>query len=673
MPGSRSTPPKDARSGEAPATSDPSTPPGDRASGSGPAASERPVGSGAEASMPSAPPSLPPSAFDLDHHDAVTLKGIAGSPGVAVGPALVLGDLRASFVRRHIHTVQVEPELARVQEAVNAAKSSLRAVDARMPAAMREATAILDAYQLMLSDPTLHELIDTKVRVEKKCAEWAVSEASQEIVAMFGPRETGDRDAYISERRHDVEFVCDRLLRALVGEDTAHAMRLDEPMIVVARDLSPADTASMVREPALAFVTCVGTRTSHTSIMARALEIPCVVGVADALDQIRTGDTVVVDGLTGQVFVHPTERSVRDARQRSEQHLAFARRLLSARHKPAVTADGVPLALKANVELPAEAILAVDHGAQGIGLYRTEFLYIDRTTQPGEDEQYEVYRAIVEAVSPQPVTLRTFDIGGDKFASTFQLPAEMNPALGLRAVRLALRQPDVFLTQLRAMVRASAHGDVRIMVPMVSSVHEMREVKRLVAQAVEQVRARGQAFEEHIPLGMMIEVPAAAIMADVFAREAEFFSLGTNDLVQYALAIDRGSESLASQASPFDPAILRMIKFVTDAAAARSLPVSLCGAMASDPLAACLLIGLGLRELSMEAAAIPEIKEAVSRLTVAEATAIAEQALACDSADAVEELLARELAPRLIDLLAGIAEELPQGSTRSSAPADGVD
>jgi phosphotransferase system enzyme I (PtsI) len=422
----------------------------------------------------------------------------------------------------------------------------------------------------------------------------------------------------------------------------------------------------MVREPALAFVTCVGTRTSHTSIMARALEIPCVVGVSNALEEIRTGDIIVVDGLTGQVFVHPTEQSIREARQRSEQHLEFARRLLSARHKPCVTADGVAIALKANVELPAEAILAVDHGAQGIGLYRTEFLYIDRTTQPGEDEQYEVFRAIVEAVSPQPVTLRTFDIGGDKFASTFQLPAEMNPALGLRAVRLALKQPEVFLTQLRAMVRASAHGDVRIMIPMVASVHEMRQVRALVAQACAHVKARGQAFAEHIPLGMMVEVPAAAIMADVFAREAEFFSIGTNDLVQYALAIDRASQSLAAQASPFDPAILRMIRFVADAGKAHHVPVSLCGAMASDPLAACLLVGLGLRELSMEAAAIPEIKEALRRLSVSEAETIAAEALRCDSADAVEDLLARELAPRLIDLLAGIADDVTV--VRSSVP-----
>ncbi len=615
-------------------------------------------------------PSNPPSSTEVERHEPRILKGIAGSPGVAVGPALVLGDLRASFVRRHVQSTQIQQELDRVKQAVHDAKQTLREVSLRMPKAMHDASPILEAYELMLADPTLHERIEKRVRNDKKCAEWAVSEASEEIVSLFGPPDAAEKDAYILERRHDVEFVCDRLLRALVGESAHHSVRLDEPMIVVARDLSPADTASMVREPALAFVTCVGTRTSHTSIMARALEIPAVVGVAEAIAEIRTGDTLVVDGLTGLVTVHPSEQSIRDARQRSEQHLAFARRLLSARHKPCLTADGVPVALKANVELPAEAILAVDHGAQGIGLYRTEFLYIDRTTQPGEDEQYEVYRAIVEAVSPQPVTLRTFDIGGDKFASTFQMPAEMNPALGLRAVRLALKQPEVFLTQLRAMVRASAHGDVRIMVPMVASVHEMREVKRLLAQATEQVKARGHAFEEHIPLGMMIEVPAAAILADVFAREAEFFSIGTNDLVQYALAIDRASQSLAAQASPFNPAILRMIQNVSMVGTKFHRPVSLCGAMASDPLAACLLVGLGLRDLSMEAAAIPEIKEAIRRLTVPEAEAIAKLALECDSAEAVEEVLVRELAPRFIDLLAGIDEGTSQAlsSFRSSTP-----
>lgn len=578
------------------------------------------------------------------------IRGIAGSPGVAVGPALVLGDLHSTFQRRHLSSAEIEPELARVADAVETAKKNLDEMSERMPVALRDTAQILEAYKLMLSDPVLHERVEKKVRVDRKCAEWAVTEASTEISALFGaPSVT---DAYIVERRHDVEFVCDRLIRVLVG-DTGLRLHLDKPMIVIARDLSPADTAGMVREPALGFVTCVGSRTSHTSIMARALEIPAVVGVAEAIAQIDTGDVVVVDGLRGEVLVNPTDEEIADARQRAEQHLAFARRLLSARHEPCRTQCGVPVSLAANVELPAEAILAVDHGAQGIGLYRTEFLYIDRTSQPTEEEQYEVYRAIVEAMEPQPVTLRTFDIGGDKFASTFEMPAEMNPALGLRAVRLALKEPEVFLTQLRAMIRASAHGKVRIMIPMVSRVGELRAVRALVEQAKREVTARGQAHAEHIPLGTMIEVPAAAIMADAFAREADFFSLGTNDLVQYSLAVDRTSQSLADLASAHDPAILRLIHRVTEAARQRARPVSLCGAMASNPLSACLLVGLGLRELSMEAAAIPEIKEAIRRVSVEEMEQLARDALACDGREEVDALLDARLAPRLRDLLEG--------------------
>jgi phosphotransferase system enzyme I (PtsI) len=608
-------------------------------------------------SIPTPPPSIPPSATDLDVPDMIVIKGIPGSPGVAIGPALVLGDIRATYVRRHIHSYQVEGEMTRLRDAIGRAKASLKEVSARIQSKSGDHAPILDAYQLMLEDPMLIERVEKKVRREKINAEWAVAVASEEIARLFGPEEEDARDAYILERRHDVEFVCDRLLRALVGEPQAAIPRLEEPMVIVARDLSPADTAGMVREPAMGFITEVGTRTSHTAIMARALEIPAVVGAEAALLSIRTGDMVIVDGLRGEVIIHPDGARLDDARARSARHLAFARGLLSARDQPSVTACGTPVALKANVELPAEAILAVDHGAEGIGLYRTEFLYIDRITQPDEQEQYELYRAVLEAVAPKPVTLRTFDIGGDKFASSFQLPAEMNPALGLRAVRLALKQPEVFLTQLRAMVRASAHGDLRIMVPMVSSVHEMREVRKLLGRAMDDVDRRGQAHAREIPLGMMVEVPAAAVMADVFAREAQFFSLGTNDLVQYALAIDRASRTLATQASPLDPSILRLIANVVKAGFDHDVPVSICGAMASDPLAAMLLVGLGLRELSMEAAAIPEIKEALRRVTVAECRQAAEEALACDSAEAVEEVIARYFAARLFDLLTGSSED----------------
>jgi len=611
---------------------------------------------GAPPSPPPPPGGTRPPPSDQSTPRGVVLKGIAGSPGVAVGPALVVGETRAAYLRRHISQSQVDAEVKRLQQAVTDAKKHVREVAARIPSAPMETNAILDAYLTMIGDPMLLDRIEHKIRDDRKCAEWGVAQACEEIAKMFAPADPADRDAYITERRHDVEFVCDRLLRELTGDTKQIVPRLDQPMVVIARDLSPADTAGMVREPVIAFVTEIGTRTSHTSIMARALEIPAVVGAGDALSIIRTGDMVIVDGLRGEVVVNPNEITIEEARGRGARHLAFARGLLSARNQPCVTRDGEPVSLKANVELPAEAILALDHGAEGIGLYRTEFIYIDRTTMPTEEEQYELYRAVVEAVSPRPVTLRTFDIGGDKFASSFQLPAEMNPALGLRAVRLALSRPDVFLTQLRAMVRASAHGELRIMVPMVASVQELREVRKLVGRAMQEVDAAGHARAKHIPLGIMIEVPSAVVMADVLAREAEFFSIGTNDLIQYTLAIDRGNRSLAPLASPFHPAILRMIRQVARAASPHGVPVALCGAMASDPLAAVLLVGLGLRELSMEAAAIPEIKEALRRVTTADCERAAEAALGLDTADAVEELIAGTFAPGLFDLLTGTAE-----------------
>jgi phosphotransferase system enzyme I (PtsI) len=606
------------------------------------------------------PPTLtrpPPS--DASAPRGIVLRGIAGSPGVAVGPALVVGDTRTAYTRRHVSSAQIDTEIQRLAQAVADAKRHVREVSARLPPGPLETNAILDAYLTMIGDPMLIERVEKKIRDEKKCSEWAVAQACDEIAKLFLPAEPGERDAYIAERRHDIEFVCDRLLRELTGDTKLIVPRLDQPMVVIARDLSPADTAAMVREPVIAFITEIGTRTSHTAIMARALEIPAVVGAADALSTIRTGDTVIVDGLRGQVVVNPNEMTIAEARGRGARHLAFARGLLSARNQPCVTRDGEAVSLKANVELPAEAILALDHGAEGIGLYRTEFIYIDRTTMPTEDEQYELYRAVVEAVAPRPVTLRTFDIGGDKFASSFQLPAEMNPALGLRAVRLALSRPDVFLTQLRAMIRASAHGDLRIMIPMVASVQELREVRTLLDQAIQEVDAAGHPRLKHIPLGIMIEVPSAVVMADVLAREAEFFSIGTNDLIQYTLAIDRGNRSMAPLASPFHPAILRMIRQVVRAAAEHNVPTALCGAMASDPLAAVLLVGLGVRELSMEAAAIPEIKEAVRRITTIDCERAAEAALTLDTAEAVEELIAGTFAPGLFDLLTGNDDDAP--------------
>lgn len=602
----------------------------------------------------STPP--PSSSSTAGLEQAVVLRGIAGSPGVAVGPALVIGDMRTVFSRRHVHSAQIAHELARVSAAVVRAQESLRLVGQKVGGdAAPDQRAILEAYVLMVADPLLVERVERNIREEKRCAEWAVVAATEEITKLF-PTASGT-DPYIAERRHDVEFVGDRLLRALTGASDRAIPHLTEPSIIIARDLSPADTAGLVKEPALGFVTEIGTRTSHTAIMARALEIPAVVGTPGICAELRTGDLVIVDGLRGEVTVNPTEAQIAEAQGRSARHRAFTKDLLVARDKPCATRDGTRIQLKANVELPAEAALALDHGAEGIGLYRTEFLYVDRTTQPDEEEQYQTYRAIVQTVAPRPVTLRTFDIGGDKFVSTFMLPAEMNPALGLRAVRLALSQPDVFLVQLRAMVRASAHGLVRIMVPMVASVDEMRAVRTLLDRAIKEVDDRGQARAEKIALGMMIEVPSAAVLADVFAKEAEFFSIGTNDLVQYTLAVDRTNRQLAKLASAYHPAVLRMLKGVALAAEAAQIPVAVCGAFASEVLAAPLLVGLGLRRLSMEAAAIPEVKAALSRVELAECEAAAKAALECVLAEDVEELLVRAFGARFLDLLRGSADD----------------
>jgi phosphotransferase system enzyme I (PtsI) len=581
---------------------------------------------------------------------AEMLRGIAGAPGVAIGAAVVMGSARNTYPRRHIHDEDAAPELTRFSEAVERVKQNLRDMAERLGDKPAEA-AILDAYAAMVGDEVLHEAVKKQVRIEKRCAEWAVIAACADIARRIAAVD----DPYLRERSHDVEFVGERVLRALMGAGGAEGTipKLSGRSVLVGHDLSPADTAGLVTEPVVGFVTEMGTRTSHTSIMARALEIPAVVGVTEALARIATGDMIIVDGLRGVVIVDPTPEQLEEAKMRAERYTAFSRELQESRDRPPATLDGTRVTLRANVELPAEAILARDYGAEGIGLYRTEFLYIDRLSPPTEEEQFEVFRAVVEAIRPRPVVLRTFDIGGDKFVSTFQLPPEMNPMLGLRAIRLALSRPDVFLEQLRAMVRASAYGDVRIMIPMVASLSELRETKTLLEEARAQVKARGQAMADHIPLGVMIEVPSAALMVDRFAQEASFLSLGTNDLIQYALAVDRTARNLAYLASPFDPSILRLISNVVRAGALYNCPVSICGAAASDPLCSTLLMGLGLRDFSMESAAIPEIKEAFRRIKISEAEAIAQEALACTTADEVEHCVAAALATKFYDLLTG--------------------
>lgn len=580
---------------------------------------------------------------------SVVLEGLAGSPGLAIGRALVIDLSRPGVVHRHVKKHQAIEELKRFDTAVEQAVQGLAEVSAAATRRLAKAEAsILEAYKLMLTDETLRDEVERHISIDLLCAEWAVDVATDEFAKQLA---TGG-DPYLAERSHDIAFIADLLQRALSGRTQAMSLpEIKEPSIIVARDLSPAETAAFAKDRVLAIVTEIGTRTSHTAILARALEIPAVVGVPGIMSRVGSEDRLIVDGYRGRVTISPTRDNISKASARAERHLALARDRQVWKSRPCATKCGVTVDIRANIELPAEAQIALFEGAQGIGLYRTEFLYVDRAHPPSEDEQYEVYKNVVEAAAPLPVTLRTFDIGGDKFVSAFQAPDEMNPALGLRAVRLALSRPELFLTQLRAMVRASAHGDLRIMIPMITSLHELREVRKLLDAAVAAVDQAQSRRAEHIPLGIMVEVPSAAIMANELAAIAEFLSIGTNDLVQYALAVDRTNHALADLGSPFDPAILRLIGSVLEAGRSKNRAVSVCGAMASNPIAAVLLVGMGLRELSMEASAIPLVKEAIGRSSLSELEEVVRGALGLLTAREIEQRITEVFGPRFADLL----------------------
>ncbi len=593
------------------------------------------------------------------------LHGIAGSPGLAIGRAIVIGSPRHQVPRRLALPEAHSSEIARFKRATERARTQLKGV-AHNLGAVSAAHSVIEAYAMMVEDPMLAQEVERLVRDENRCAEWAVALAVDHIAAALARA----ADPYLRERSRDIEFVGEHVLRGFTSQSAGYPRIPRGDVVLFARDLSPADTASIVTGGAeisgapmipgstvIAFVTEGGTRTSHTSITARALKLPAVVGVNDLFDSITTGDLVIIDGLRGTVTVHPTEDALRDARERGVRYTALRDALELAHARAARTLDGTTVAVRANVENPEEARRAREVGAEGVGLYRTEYLYVDRLEPPTEEEQLAAFRETLSAMSGLPVVLRTFDIGGDKFVSTFKLPPELNPMLGLRAVRLAQTRPEVFLDHLRAMVRASALGEVRIMIPMVSALEELRWAKSMLQSACQQLRERGLDAPEDIPVGVMIEVPAAAVLADHFAREAAFLSIGTNDLIQYTLAVDRSSRRLAHLASPFHPAIARLIDRTVRAGEHYQCPVSVCGAMAGDPLAAVVLLGLGVREFSMEVSAIPEIRETFRRVSVEEAQRVAERVLDLSSAEEVDRLVVETFAPRLHDILAGEAVE----------------
>lgn len=573
------------------------------------------------------------------------LVGLAASPGIAIGRCWTIDRRRVRTPKRKLGPEEVEPELLRLRNALEV--SDLQLADVRAKIAKGESgggtdhTAILDMHRMMLKDEMLVLEAQRLIREERLNAEWAVKRALRKIKGAFHEQ----ADEYFRERRADIDFVGERVIKNLVGQPADVDDLPPEGAIIVAHDLSPADTAILLHERKIGgFVTDVGTKTSHTAIVARALELPAVVGVGRISTLAERGDWIVVDGARGTVVINPTPEERTGYQDARERYLAEERQLLADKDLPATTLDGTTVRLVGNIEFAEEVPSLVAHGGEAVGLYRTEFLYLQREELPSEEEQFENYVEMLEALKPRPVTIRTFDLGGDKLPVGFRSHAE-NPALGLRAIRYCLRQPDMFRAQLRALLRAAPHGNLRIMFPMISGIVELRAAKRALYEARDELVKEGHEIE--VPsIGIMIELPSAALVSDRLARECDFFSIGTNDLIQYAIGIDRQNKDVAYLYRPLHLAVLRMVKAVCDAGREAGIPVSMCGEMAGDPVNALVLIGLGVTELSMNGPSIPFVKRVIRAARASDAQALVDRLLALTAADEIEREVRTEMVRR---------------------------
>lgn len=564
--------------------------------------------------------------------------GIAASPGIAIGPAWVMQETEL-----HIPTDEVtnpEQEIARLKEALKQAKQQIESLRERAETEMgADKAAIFEAHLMVLDDPELIDHIERKINDERLNAPKAVHVVIDQFVSMF---EQMDME-YMRERAADIRDVGSRLLHILLGVEPRSLAEINVPSVVVAHDLTPSDTAQMDKEKVLGFMTNIGGRTSHSAIMARSLEIPAVVGLQTIVSDVQQGDQIILDGLEGQVIVNPSPEVLDDYRKRQERHEAEKEQLKQLVHEPSVTADGVRVELAANIGSATDATLAKENGAEGVGLFRTEFLYMDRSDLPSEEEQFAAYKQVAETFGDAPVVIRTLDIGGDKELVYLELPDELNPFLGYRAIRLCLDRPDLFKTQLRAILRASAFGNIKIMYPMIATVDELRAANRLLHEAQKELEQEGIRYNEDLEVGIMIEIPAAALIADQLAKEADFFSIGTNDLIQYTIAVDRMNEHISHLYQPFHPALLKLIKNVIDAAHAQGKWAGMCGEMAGDPLAIPVLLGLGLDEFSMSAVSILSARKQLLALKQSEMQDLAHKALQKGTAAEVRELIEDEL------------------------------
>ena len=567
-----------------------------------------------------------------------TLRGTAVSPGIAIGPAMVLDPHGQRLPYRNVALGAVAGELARLDRALEFAHIEAEAAETEARQRLGPQYAdILAAHAQMIADPTLRRDTRSRIESDRISAEHAVSE----VLNAHAARLEGLSDPYLAARAADVRDIRQRVLNHLLGRRPKSPLQgLLEPSVLLAQDLSPSETAGLDPERVLGFATETGGRASHTAIVAEALEIPAVVGVGRFLELARDVRTVIVDGDEGLVILEPDEPTLERYRQAAADRAARFLGLAGLSALPAETLDGISIGLWGNIEFAVEAAACLERGAVGVGLYRTEFLFLNGERPPSEEEQFEAYAGVVRAMGGRPVTIRTLDLGADKLPAYRRSgQAEPNPALGLRSLRLQLRDPDLFRTQLRAILRASVLGNVRVLFPLVSTLAELRQARAAVNAVAAELTAEGFEIRPDLPIGIMVEVPAAAVMADLFAKEVSFFSIGTNDLIQYTLAVDRGNETVADLYNAADPAVLRLIAMVVAAAERQGLEVSVCGTMGGEPLYTMLLLGLGVRQLSMPPHQLPEVKRVIRGVQMERTQALAHEALRQETAGAVIALL----------------------------------
>jgi phosphotransferase system enzyme I (PtsI) len=572
-----------------------------------------------------------------------SIHGIGASPGIVLGKAYLIERFKVRLPQKRITPVQIEEEVRRFLKAIQESRDQLVKIKEKiLDPQVRRHTFILDVHLMILNDQMLlQDTIDT-IRKKKVNSEWALDLVLERLDKAFKVIE----DEYLRERRSDLHYVSARIFRNLLGRKHDDITKIKGKVIVVAHDLSPADTLQMNLKRVAGFITDIGGKVSHTAILSRSLGMPAVLGLETATSLVNGGDLLVMDGETGEVVINPTEEVSQSFFERKRRDRSMEREILRYASLPAKTRDGIRVRLQANIEMVEEILSAKTHGAEGIGLYRTEILYLNRKDLPTEEEHYQTYRLLAERIYPASATIRTLDIGGDKFLPDYSKNTEMNPAMGLRAIRFSVKEIDIFKTQLKGILRASVHGKLRILLPMISGVEEIRQTKVILEDVKKSLTKARIPFDPKIQIGAMIEVPSASITADILAQEVDFFSIGTNDLIQYALAIDRINEHVSYLYEPLHPAILRIIRGVVQSAHKAGIPIAICGEMAAEPAYALILLGLGLDEFSMNPVAIPKVKKVVRKSRFEEAKDLVERVFQFKTASEIERYVRTWMAER---------------------------